>query len=94
MKRMVFAVRDRAADTFGAPFCEVARGRAIRAFSDEINRVHTENQLYQHPEDFDLYELGEFDDSTGVFITGTPKQLAVGKDLKAAFGKPEKNNVS
>lgn len=82
MKRYVFAVRDRAADTFGSPFCQVARGQAIRAFSDELNRSSADNQLFLHPEDFDLYELGEFDDSTGLYETGVPKQIAVGKDLR------------
>lgn len=82
MQRMVFAVRDRAADTFGTPFFQVARGQAIRMFSDEINRSSTENQLWLHPDDFDLYELGVFDDSAGTFTTGVPKQIAVGKDLR------------
>lgn len=81
MKRYVFSVRDRASDTYGSPFLTVARGQAIRSFSDEVNRKDEGNQLFRHPEDFDLYELGEFDDSTGLFATGVPKQVAVGKDL-------------
>ena len=82
MKRIVVAVRDRAADTFGSPFYVVAIGQAIRSFSDEVNRRADDNQLFQHPEDFDLYELGVFDDSTGLFETGVPRQAAVGKDLR------------
>lgn len=87
MKRIVFAVRDRAADSFGAPFVQVARGQAIRSFSDEINRAAPDNQLYLHPDDFDLFELGEFDDSTGLYNTAIPKQIAVGKDLKVTNTK-------
>lgn len=80
-KQLVFAVRDRAADTFGRPFFDVATGRAIRGFTDEANRAAEDNQLYKHPEDFDLYSLGSFDDDTGLFDTGVPKMIAVGKDV-------------
>jgi len=82
MKRIVMAVRDRATDSFGSPFYVVARGQAIRSFSDEVNRAAPDNGLYAHPEDYDLYELGEFDDDTGLFATGSPKQIAIGKDLR------------
>lgn len=82
MIRIVVAIRDRASDTFGTPLCFAARGQAIRTFSDEVNRRDENNQMYKHPEDFDLYELGEFDDSSGLFNSGVPKQIAVGKDLR------------
>jgi hypothetical protein len=82
VKRLVVSVRDRAADNFGTPFFVVARGQAIRSFSDEVNRQAADNPLYNHADDFDLYELGEFDDDTGLFTTGTPVQIAIGKDLR------------
>lgn len=81
MKYVVLAVRDRSADCFGTPMFTVSKGTAIRSFSDEVNRVDPNNMLNKHPEDFDLYELGSYDDATGVFDCGTPRQLAVGKDL-------------
>ena len=81
MKYKVLAIRDRAIDAFGQPFFSASIGGAIRSFTDEINRAG-ENQLYKHPEDFDLYQLGDFDDSTATFDCGTPKQIAIGKDVK------------
>lgn len=81
MKRLIFAVRDRASDTFGNPMFVPSRGQAIRSFADEVNRVSSENILSQHPEDFDLYELGFYDDDTALFDTHGPQQVAVGKDL-------------
>jgi hypothetical protein len=58
-------------------------GVAIRSFSDEINRNNADNQLYNHPDDFDLYELGEFDDNTGIFtLHEQPKLLSLGKQVK------------
>lgn len=81
MKQLVFSVRDRASDSFGPPMFMIARGQAIRNFGDAINQQDKDNPLYQHPEDFDLYELGRFDTNTGFFETGTPEMIAVGKDL-------------
>lgn len=80
MKFFVMAVRDRAIDTFGQPFCAAAKGAAIRSFGDEVKRVDASNQLNKHPEDFDLYFLCEYDDQTGKFSEGSPEQIAVGKD--------------
>lgn len=77
----VFSVRDRAANVFGQPFFGLSTGAAIRGFGDEINRKAENNQLNKHPADFDLYILGEYDDSRGVFNTSDPRQIAVGKDL-------------
>jgi len=58
-------------------------GVAIRSFSDEINRADAENQLHNHPDDFDLYEFGEFDDNTGSFVLHEqPKLLTLGKQVK------------
>lgn len=84
MKRMIVAIRDRAAVTFGQPFLVVARGQAIRMFSDAINNSRDpDNAMFHHPEDFDLYELGEFEDSDGrITPNEIPVQIAVGKDLK------------
>lgn len=81
MKYVVLAVRDRAADVFGQPHFAVHVGSSIRGFGDEINRAAPDNAFNKHPEDFDLYELGTFDDATGVFECHTPRQVAVGKDL-------------
>lgn len=77
----VLAVRDRAADAFGQPMFVASKGGAIRSFSDEINRKEPNNSLAAHPEDFDLYELGTFDDSNAKFECASPRQIAVGKDL-------------
>lgn len=78
----VVVVRDRAADVFGAPNFVASVGGAIRAFGDEINRSAENNAFYAHPEDFDLYKLGMYDDSTGLFDCGLPAMIAIGKDMR------------
>jgi hypothetical protein len=78
----VVSIRDRAADTYSQPMCVASVGGAVRSFGDEVNRKAENNQLNSHPEDFDMYELGKWDDQSAEFICGTPRQIAIGKDLK------------
>lgn len=84
MRYHVLAIRDRAADVFGVPHFVASVGAGIRSFGDEVNRADTTNPLYNHPDDFDLYHLGEYDDSNGVFYQTPdgPRQIAIGKDSK------------
>jgi len=67
MKYVVLSVYDRAAASYGRPVFALSLGAAIRSFQDEINRVDANNEMNRHPKDFDLYELGSFDDQTGEF---------------------------
>ena len=78
----VFAIRDRATDSFGNPVFTLSPGQAIRSFSDEINRSAPDNPYYAHPDDYDLYALGHFDTSSGKFVTEDPQQIAIGKMVK------------
>lgn len=82
MIQVVVAVKDRAADAFGRPFFVQTQGVAIRSFMDEVNRQAEDNQLYQHPDDFDLFELGTYDDSTGMIAMTEPKLLMLGKQVR------------
>lgn len=83
MKLVLCSVKDRAADAYARPMFVPSTGVAIRSFSDEINRADAENQLYNHPDDFDLYEFGEFDDNNGQFtLYEQPKLLSLGKQVK------------
>jgi len=83
MKLVLCSVKDSAADAYGRPMFVPSTGVAIRSFSDEINRQDAENQLYNHPDDFDLFEFGEFDDNNGKFtIYDEPKLLSLGKQVK------------
>lgn len=82
MKYKVLAIRDRAIDAYGVPVFVASVGGAIRSFSDEVNRAADNNQFNKHPEDFDLFLLGEFDDADGSFdLRSRPEQVAIGKDL-------------
>jgi hypothetical protein len=83
MKLVLCSVKDRAADAYGRPMFVPSLGVAIRSFSDEVNRQSDDNQLFNHPDDFDLYEFGEFDDNTGQFtLHEVPKLISLGKQVK------------
>ena len=83
MKMIVVSIKDRAADAFGRPFYVPSVGVALRSFQDEVNRVSDDNQMYHHSDDFDLFELGSFDDNTGVFeLFESPKLLTLGKQVR------------
>lgn len=83
MKTIVMAIKDRALAAFGRPLFFAAVGQGIRTFGDEINRVAPDNTMNAHPDDYDLWELGTFDDMTGEFeLLVEQKQVAIGKNLK------------
>lgn len=83
MKYRIVCVRDRAADCFGAPNFVLALGSAIRSFADECNRNSEGNALYFHADDFELFEVGAFNDEDCSFeLLKMPRQIAIGKDLQ------------
>lgn len=69
MKLKIFAVKDTRAEAFMNPFFCRTAGEAERAFSDEANKK--ENPFNLHPTDYCLFELGSYDQISGVI---TPDQ--------------------
>ena len=82
MLHFIVSIKDRAAEVFNRPFFVPHRNVAIRDFTDEVNRSAVDNQLNRHPDDFDLYLLGQFDDNQGSFaMEEVPVVLVRGKDV-------------
>jgi len=63
MKSKVYTVYDAKIEAYMNPFLMQTKGQAIRAFQDTINGK--ESQFSKHPEDFTLFEIGEYDDNKG-----------------------------
>lgn len=63
MKLRVYSVRDIKADAFAPPFFLGRDEVAARSFSDAIH--DPKHPMASHPEDYELYCLGDFDDETG-----------------------------
>lgn len=82
-KLYAVAIRDSAAGAFNRPFFVPTVGFAIRSFRDECNRQAPDNPMYNHPADFELYQLGYYQEETGVLISDVLSQpLARAIDMK------------
>lgn len=84
MQYQIIAVRDIAADMFAQPQYVASIGGAIRSFGDECQRRSDTNLMFAHPEHFELYHLGTYDDSNARFtLFEEPKQIALGSNYRA-----------
>lgn len=81
MNLILVAVRDRALEAFMRPFWMQTEGQAIRSFQDEVNRAEKDNPLNAHPDDYDLYVIGRFNDVDGSFVSDVRK-IADGKQVR------------
>lgn len=80
MRLQVVSVLDRATAAYGRPVFVQAIGQAMRSFTDEAN--NKESDIGKHPDDYDLYHLGDWDDVSGRFSNfEEPKHLVRAKDL-------------
>lgn len=66
MRLRAYAVRDAKAEAYLRPFFADTRGVAVRSFSDAVN--DGSSPFFAHPEDYSLWELGAFDQESGVLV--------------------------
>lgn len=59
----VYSIRDVKLGVYNTPFVQTHRAGAIRAFSDLVK--DQQSTISRHPEDFQLFEIGTFDQDTG-----------------------------
>lgn len=76
----IFALRDSAIDAYGRPFYAVTRGSAIRSLQDSLAE---KSEISRHPEDFELFEIGEYNDGDGVLTPCVPVSVVRVRDLQA-----------
>jgi len=73
---IVVSVYDKKAMTFSVPNFVVNTASAIRSFRMELNKSSPNDPVSSYPDDFAIYDLGTFDESTGAFINhDIPKLL-------------------
>ena len=76
MKLKVFSIFDSKAEAFNTPFFFNMTGQALRAFEDLAKDPQA--AISKHPEDYTLFEIGEFDTDTGQLIPlPTPHSLGL-----------------
>lgn len=78
----LYSVFDSKAEYFSAPFTMKSKGEAIRAFAATANgQDGQKTQISQNPEDFTLFELGEWNEAIGV-ITLHKTAVSIGKAIE------------
>lgn len=82
-RRIITAIIDNKANDIIGQYLHVQRATAtaVRMFQDAM--TNPETMLHKHPEDFDLYQLGELTDEHT--IEGPKELIITGKALKAAL---------
>lgn len=81
MKLIVCAVRDSAVGSFLRPFYVSSVGEAVRGFGDEVVRGG-DSMMTKHPEDYELFELGSWDDESASFTCDAPpRSISRAKDF-------------
>jgi hypothetical protein len=86
-KLLVFAVFDSKAEVYGTPIFFGSRGLAIRSFDQECNRE--ESQIFKYPGDFTLFQIGEYDQDTGL-LTPLSSHTSLGTGVE--FKRDERIN--
>lgn len=74
MKYIVCSIYDNATEAYMRPFVAQSRGQAVRMFTDLAQDNGSE--IAKHPEDYKLFQIGEFFDSTGNIESCEPDCLA------------------
>lgn len=79
----IFSCYDSKAEAYLNPFLLRSRGEALRSFENVVNTPDNNSWIYKNPEDYTLFEIGEFDERTGVIKAYEAKvSLGSGNDFK------------
>lgn len=86
MISQIFCIYDQKAKAHLPPFVLPTEPMAVRTFADCVNS--DSHQFGQHPEDYTLMLIGQYDDDTGILIPkDTP--LVIGLGTSFIEQKPE-----
>ena len=77
---IVLSVFDKATGAYMRPWYAQTEGQALRLFIDELRSGNS--PIKDHPEDYSLFQIGTFEDSTGE-LTSNIKCLARAHELIA-----------
>jgi hypothetical protein len=87
MMLKIFSVYDSKSATFARPFFDVSLGSALRSFADIAK--DKSHPIGVHPEDYSLFQLGEWNDANAVFTSlPAPVSLGLALELVASSNPP------
>lgn len=82
MKIQVFSVFDAKQGIYGQPNLLLNRATAERAFMQSV--LDPQSNIAQHPEDFTVFHIGEYDDETAKFTNlPTPEPIGTALEFQA-----------
>lgn len=73
MQYEIYSIRDIKANAYHRPFFVPNRAVAIRAVTDIAQDTQTD--IGKHPEDYQLFYLGTYDDNTGALSSTAPEHV-------------------
>ena len=79
------AIHDRSVNAYVNLHCVRAEGQAIRQFMDAINNKDG-GSIHAHPDDYDLYRVGTYNDDDASITPEQPRKIADGKQLSIHQG--------
>lgn len=83
----LYSVYDQKSEVWGAPFPLRSNGEAVRGFQDACS--NKDSMLGKYPADFVLFQIGTFDDATGVLMPcDNPINLGAGGVYDADVVRP------
>lgn len=88
MNLKIYSVYDSKANTWGQPFTSPTRGQAMRGWDQVTNDEQSE--IAKYPEDFSLFEIGEFDTEKGAL---SPYQSPESLGVAVQFVKARQNKA-
>lgn len=81
-----FAIYDVKSENYRFPFFQQTTGLAMRTFSEGVNDPRSE--LHKYPDDFKLYQLGTWDETTGE-MTPCEHMCAYARDVLKPDPRPD-----
>ncbi len=90
MKTQIYSIYDTAAATYQKPTFARTDGEIMREFQNIC--TDKEHPCGQHPEDYNLMRLGNFNDQNGLVINEENECLATGLEMVALLRNKEKGN--
>ncbi len=79
MKLNAYTIYDVASGIYMRPFFSQADGQAIRGFKDIA--TDADHEIGKHPEDYTLYRIGNYNETTGKMQGEELEKLATGLEM-------------
>jgi len=83
MMLKMFCMYDRKSETYQPPLYCHNVGHALRVFGNLF--AEPGQMMYRYPDDFQIFEIGRFDDLTAEVVATKPHLVCTGTELRAEY---------